>query len=281
MMAEVHEKAGRQSRRSADRSDGRALVVAGVESARLSVSVILILSFLISIPGARAGTRVHPPRPDSSWPILVFAELDSFRVRYGRFFRSHFDTVAVDRLPTWLEVDADSLSVGERVLARMVVSKDNEEEILRKLLEFVSMDDEIGMTQFSAHPDFPSENLILGHREGSLTLVSYDAMGVRDTLQNLDVVRYLGDRVAFMTDDESSEDLVVLSRGSMAEVDMWYPRLATEVLHTHTIPGNINPTGYEEFFEGSDRDLIVITFRFQDPIRRFLRSSRKEVDPGN
>jgi hypothetical protein len=65
----------------------------------------------------------------------------------------------------------------------------------------------------------------------------------------------------------------------MSQVEMWYPQLAREVLHTHTIPGNINPTGYEEFFEGSDRDLIVVSFRFQDPIRRLVLSPRDGTRP--
>ena len=236
---------------------------------RLSISILFILPFLLSPPAAQASAYVHPPKEDRSWPVFVFAELDSFSVRYSHFFRSHFDTVAVEQLPTWLELDVDSLSFGEHLLTRMVVVKDNDEEILRKLREFVSMNDEIGMTQFVANPEFPSENFVLGHREGSLTLVPYGAMGVKDPLEGLDVVHYLRKRGAFMTEQENREDFIVLSRGDMTEVDIWYPRMAKEVLHTHTIPGNINPTGYVEFFEGSDRDLIMSIYKFQHPIRRF------------
>ena len=237
---------------------------------RLSISILLILPLLILPPRAQTNPRLHPPKEENSWPLFVFAKLDSFSVRYTQFFRSHFDTVAVEHLPTWLELDVDSLSFGEHFLTRMVVVKDNEKEILRKLREFVSMRDEIGMTQFIPSPDFPSENFVLGHREGSLMLVPYDAMGVKDPLQDLDIVHYLKKRGAFMTDQENREDLIVFCRGNIQEVDLWYPRMAKEVLHTHTIPGNINPTGYLEFFEGSDRDMIMSSYKFQDPIKMYL-----------
>ena len=245
---------------------------------RLSISILLILPVLISPPAAQTNTRLHPPEEDHSWPLFVFARLDSFSVRYNHFFRSHFDTVSIEQLPTWLELDVDSLSFGEHILTRMVVVKDNDQEILRKLRELVSMNDEIGMTQFVPSPDFPSENFVLGHREGSLTLVPYDAMGVKNPLQDLDIVHYLKKRRAFMTDQENREDFVVFCRGNMKEVDIWYPRMAKEVLHTHTIPGNINPTGYLEFFEGSDRDMIMSSYRYQGPIKRYVLS-RRETKP--
>lgn len=239
-----------------------------------TISILLILSLPLSPPEAKANALVHPPKEDSSWPILVFAELDSFLVRYDRFFRSHFGAVAVEQLPTWLEVDVDSLVYGERFLTRMVVVGDDDEKILGKLQELVSMNGEIAMTQFGPEPRFPSESFVLGHRNGSVTLVPYDAMGVKDPLEGRDIVDYLKRRGAFMTDDEETNDFVVVSRGDIEEVDIWYPRMAKEVLHTHTIPGNINPTGYLDFFEGSDRDLIMSTYGFQEPVRVFLLSRR-------
>jgi len=247
---------------------------------RASISILLVLPFLLSPLAAHTNARTHPAEEETSWPIFVFADLDSFSVRYDDFFRFHFEAVVVQQLPTWLELDVDSLSFGEHVLTRMVVVKDNDEEILRKLRKLVSMNDEIGMTQFVPSPEFPSEYFVLGHREGSLTLVPYDAMGVKDPLQGLDVVHYLRTRGAFMADQENGEIVIVLSRGNIREVDVWYPRMAKEVLHTHTIPGNINPTGYFEFFEGSDRDLIMSSYKFQDPIRRFLLS-RRQTKPTN
>jgi hypothetical protein len=239
-----------------------------------TLSILVSLTLPLSPPEAKANAFVHPPDEDSFWPILVFAEVDSFLVRYDRFFRSHFGAVAVDRLPTWLEIDLDSLVHGERFVARLVAVGDDDEKILAKLQELVSMNGEIAMTQFGPEPRFPSESFVLGHKNGSVTLVPYNAMEVKAPLEGLDVVDYLKRRGAFMTDGDRSNDLVVLSRGNVEEVDIWYPRMAREVLHTHTIPGNINPTGYLEFFEGSDRDLIVSTYVFQEPIRMFLLSRR-------
>jgi hypothetical protein len=245
------------------------MIVHGVSNFR----VPLLLLFLLPVSGTvHAGEYRPPSAVDTAWPLRVFADLDSFSVRYDRFYRSCFGTVSAEDLPAWIEIDAGSLSDGEQVLARTAVVGTNEDEILEKLLALVSMDDEIGLTQFSAQPDFSSQYFVLGHRDGSLTLVVYDALAVRDTLQDLDAVRYLAEKGAFLSREAAVADPVVLCRGNRNEVTMWYPRLAREVLHTHTIPGNINPTGYQEFFEGSDRDLIVVAFRLQDPIRRYFRS---------
>jgi hypothetical protein len=211
--------------------------------------------------------------------VFVLADLDSFAVRYDTFFASHFDTVAIERLPTWLELDAASLSYGDHVLTRVPVVQDNEEEILKKLRALVSMQDEIGMTQFHPDPEFPSDFFVLGHRDGSLTLVPYDAMGVKDPLWGPQIVTYLKDRGAFLSGEKDRETLIIVTRGNMEEVDLWYPRMAREVLHTHTIPGNINPTGYLEFFEGSDRDLIMNSYRIQDPIRRRLLFQENSQSP--
>lgn len=212
---------------------------------------------------------------DTSWPITVFADLDSFSVRYDRFYRTHFDA-GVGGLPSWLDIDAGSLAYGERVAARTAPVAGNEDEILKRLLNLVAMDVETGLTQFSPEPAFNPDYFILGHRDGALTLVRYDALAVKDTLQGLDVVRYLAERRAFLAAEDDAPEPVVLSRGNASQVEMWYPQLAREVLHTHTIPGNINPTGYQEFFPGSDRDLSVVSFRFQDPIRRLLSLGRRQ-----
>jgi hypothetical protein len=217
---------------------------------------------------------------ETSWPITVFADLDSFSVRYDRFYRVHFNA-GIGDLPSWLDIDAGSLAYGERVLARTAPLAGNEDEIQNRLLDLVSMDVETGLTQFSPEPAFSPDYFILGHRERMLTLVRYDALAVRDTLQGLDVIRYLAERGAFLAAKEDAPQPVVLSRGNASQVEMWYPQLAREVLHTHTIPGNINPTGYLEYFPGSDRDLSVVSFRFQDPIRRLLLSRRPAADPGD
>jgi len=54
----------------------------------------------------------------------------------------------------------------------------------------------------------------MGHREGSLTLVPYDAMGVRDTLRGLEAGHYLAEKGAFLTAEADAPDPVVLCRGN-------------------------------------------------------------------
>lgn len=204
----------------------------------------------------------------------MFARVDSFEIRYGQFFRDQFRGADPKRLPTWLGVDPDSLGFGESVVTRRVRVQGNEEEILAELLALVSHRTEIGLTQFAPDPAFPSEDFVLGHVEAGLTLVSYQAVGVQDTLQGLDAVRFLADRGAFLTGRGDDSTLVVLTRGDRKEVDIWYPTLAREVLHTHTIPGNINPTGYLDFFEGSDRDMVMVSRQFQLPVVTWLKRGK-------
>lgn len=233
-----------------------------------SLCLLLLFFSALLAPSAAAGEPVHPPREDNSWPILIFAEADSFSARYDRFFRAHFDTVSIESLPAWTDLGPEDLAPGEHLLARTAVLPGNEDAVLARLRDLVSLSDEVGMTQFAPRPWFSPEYYILGHREDELTLVSYTAMGVQDTLVDLDAARYLARRGAFLTETEDAANVVVLGRGDIVQVDMWQPVLAREVLHVHTIPGNINPTGYLEFTEGSDRDQILTAYRFQEPVRR-------------
>lgn len=204
----------------------------------------------------------------------MFARVDSFQIRYGQFFRDQFRGADPAGLPSWLEVDPDSLGFGESVVTRMVRVRDNEEEILARLLDLASRRYEVGLTQFSPGPAFPSEDFVLGHDGGGLTLVPYQAVGIQDTIRGPAVVRFLADRGAFLTGREDDSTLVVLTRGDRKEVDIWYPTLAREVLHTHTIPGNINPTGYLDFFEGSDRDMVMVSREFQLPVVMWLKRGK-------
>jgi len=160
------------------------------------------------------------------------------------------------------------------VVTGMVRVRDNEEEILSGLLGLVSRRYEIGLTQFAPEPAFPSEDFVLGHDEGDLTLVAYQAVGIQDTLRGPPVVRFLAERGAFLTGGEDDSTRIVLTRGDLKEVDIWYPTLAREVLHTHTIPGNINPTGYLDFFEGSDRDMVMVSRQFQLPVVKWLNRGK-------
>jgi hypothetical protein len=219
---------------------------------------------------AQAGPLVHPPGVENRRTLFVFASADSFQARYGRFFRDQFRGEDPAQLPTWLEVETDSLRFGESVVTRRVRVRDNEEEILAGLLELVSRRYEIGLTQFASEPAFPNEDFVLGHDEGGLTLVPYQAVGIQDSLRGPAAVRFLAGRGAFLTDREDDGTRVVLTRGNLKEVNIWYPTLAREVLHTHTIPGNIDPTGYLEFFEGSDRDMVMVSREFQLPIVKWL-----------
>lgn len=229
--------------------------------------VTAVLLLLGAVPALGAGTQMHPPREENRWPIEVFARVDSFQIRYRGFLQAQFHGVEPDRLPAWLDVETDSLGFGESVVARLTRVEGNEDAIRARLLDLVSHRYEIGLTQFGPEPSFPAVNFVLGHRDGSLTLVPFDASETKEPLLDLDAVQYLVERGAFLTDGEDDSDLVVLTRGNLQEVDIWYPTLAREVLHTHTIPGNINPTGYLEYFEGSDRDMVLVSREFQLPLR--------------
>lgn len=228
---------------------------------------LVCLAILSLSTPAEAGRYLHPPREENRWPIEVFARADSFQFRYKDFLQAQFHGVKPERLPAWLDVETDSLGFGESVVARLTRVEGNEDAIRTRLLDLVSHRYEIGLTQFGPEPRFPAVNFVLGHRDGSLTLVPFDANETKEPLLDLDVVHYLVERCAFLTDGEDDSDRVVLTRGNLQEVDIWYPTLACEVLHTHTIPGNINPTGYLEYFEGSDRDMVLVSREFQLPLR--------------
>jgi len=68
---------------------------------------------------------------------------------------------------------------------------------------------------------------------------------------------------------------VVVTGGNLRGVEIWQPKLAREVMHTHTISGNIRPTGFPEYTEGSDRDMVLSNQRFQRPVYQYVLSPRE------
>lgn len=227
--------------------------------------LLLAVAFLTPswAPAAPNSAKTLLPAETSDWPVRVFADPEAFSTGYDAFFDAHF-RAATAEAPAWLDIDPATLAEGEHALARTVVlTEGNRAQVRERLLALVTRRAETGLTQFHADPAFPKKHFVLGHQGGRLSLVAYDAYGVEDPLWDDEALDHLAERGAFVTREPARDAYVVVSRGDHRQVDVWYPRIAAQVMHTHTIEGNLRPTGYDEYFSGSDRDLAMSAARAQ------------------